>query len=160
MRRVAGIIFLVVSLSIWIPLGISSERGSEPNRLRAEKGVLDLAGWDGSGRIALNGEWEFYWNELLAPGEASRQGEPAWMEVPGAWNDRQASGDEMPAYGAATYRLRLLHVPESGVYAIKKTNIRFASEIYINGKKSADRRRARSERGRVCAGQLSQDCCF
>ncbi|WP_164763092.1 hybrid sensor histidine kinase/response regulator [Paenibacillus humicus] len=135
MRRVAGIIFLVVSLSIWIPLGISSERGSEPNRLRAEKGVLDLAGWDGSGRIALNGEWEFYWNELLAPGEASRQGEPAWMEVPGAWNDRQASGDEMPAYGAATYRLRLLHVPESGVYAIKKTNIRFASEIYINGKK-------------------------
>ncbi|MGU3470871.1 histidine kinase [Paenibacillus sp. D51F] len=135
MRKVVGIIFLVVSLSIWIPLGISSERGSEPNRLRAEKGVLDLAGWDGSGRIALNGEWEFYWNELLPPGAASEQGAPSWMEVPGVWSGGQASGEEWPAYGAATYRLRLLHVPEPGVYALKKTNIRFASEIYVNGKK-------------------------
>ncbi|QJC53028.1 histidine kinase [Paenibacillus albicereus] len=124
---------IIILLSVWLPLGIGLERWGAERPLRAVQGELDLAGWDGSGQIALDGEWEFYWNELLQPGETPKQ-QPSWMQVPGVWNDSRAE-EERPAYGAATYRLRLVNVPEAGVYAIKKTNIRFASAVYVDGRR-------------------------
>jgi len=38
-------------------------------RPRAVQGVLDLSQWDAArdGLVTLDGEWEFYWNKLLAP---------------------------------------------------------------------------------------------
>ncbi len=132
-RKGLGVVGIVVLFGIWLPLGIFSERWGGQQPFRAEQGVIDLAGWDGSGRIALDGEWEFYWNELLQPGETPR-GERSWMEVPGVWSGSRAAGAERPVYGAATYRLRLTHLSEPGVYRIKKMNIRFASAIYVDGR--------------------------
>jgi hypothetical protein len=41
----------------------------------ARNGALDRAGWDVArdGPVALDGQWEFYWDRLLAP-EAFRPG--------------------------------------------------------------------------------------
>jgi two-component system sensor histidine kinase ChiS len=36
---------------------------------KAEKGILDLSNWDfeKDGIVALNGNWEFYWEKYLEP---------------------------------------------------------------------------------------------
>ncbi len=57
------------------------------------------------------------------------------MKVPSPWNGKLINGVELPVYGAATYRMVLTGLSYSGELALKKTNIRFASEIYVNGRK-------------------------
>lgn len=75
--------------------------------LWSEPGVIDLSNYDFSkGSAPLEGEWEFYWQELLAPGDLFP---PAteFMPVPEEWSH---SG-KYEATGYATYRVRLI-LPE------------------------------------------------
>ncbi|MCF6179839.1 MAG: hypothetical protein L3J63_10695, partial [Geopsychrobacter sp.] len=41
---------------------------------QAEKGRLNLSGWDfnQNGPVQLEGEWEFYWEKLLEPTDSQR----------------------------------------------------------------------------------------
>ena len=57
----------------------------------AIKGILDLADWDfkKDGPVQLKGDWEFYWQQHLEPGEFSRPTAPqktGFIQVPGYWN--------------------------------------------------------------------------
>jgi len=81
---------------------------------RAVEGVLDLTTWDflEDGIVALDGEWEFYGNELIFP-EAFLTPDPSlhphWIPVPGRWNGHpDRSGRRMGSEGFATYRLQIL----------------------------------------------------
>lgn len=101
---------------------------------------MDLASWDYKQHkiIKLDGEWEFYWDKLLMPEHfedtsSDQQASKAWMEVPSQWNGKIINGQPLPAFGSATYRMVLKNLPVSGVFALKKTNIRFSSAIYVNG---------------------------
>ncbi|MEQ9364033.1 MAG: 7TM diverse intracellular signaling domain-containing protein, partial [Leptospirales bacterium] len=74
----------------------------------AKQGTLDLRDWnfEGDGPVALRGEWEYYWNQLLGPEEIAADARPNYASrsqdfasVPSIW----------PATnGFATYRLRIL----------------------------------------------------
>ncbi|GAA3401383.1 ATP-binding protein [Paenibacillus hodogayensis] len=105
------------------------------------EGVMDLGTWnpDRDKIVRLDGEWEFYWDRLLTPDDFRQQSLPsvpgnvAYMHVPSTWNGNNVDGTSLPPYGAATYRMVLKHLPFSGVFALKKTNIRFSSRIYVNG---------------------------
>ena len=44
---------------------------SEPALPVAIGGTIDLSRQSFSKNVSLNGEWEFYWNQLLEPGEKS-----------------------------------------------------------------------------------------
>lgn len=75
---------------------------------QARQGVLDLREWDfeRDGPIALKGEWEFYKNLLLVPGELAQAPRaaapgPQFADAPGGWEAEQG-------HGYATYRLTLL----------------------------------------------------
>ncbi|WP_042333457.1 hybrid sensor histidine kinase/response regulator [Desulfosporosinus meridiei] len=101
----------------------------------SQQGVLDLRDWDVTSDqvVPLNGQWEFYWNQLLKPGE-----EPAsavnFIQVPGFWRKTMEARNDN-AKGAATYRLTIKLMPSSRVYGLKISNIRMASAIYVNGDK-------------------------
>lgn len=100
-------------------------------------GVLDLRHFDeaSGGIIALDGEWEFYWNELIEPGHFQNATTPKrYIMVPNAWNKQKNTS--YPASGYATYRLRILHKKDS-VGEIKTLYMPFAHTAYtlwINGK--------------------------
>ena len=56
----------------------------------AEKGVLDLTSWDfdRNGSVELNGEWAFYWRQLLSPDDFSSDNIPdkaSFTALPGTW---------------------------------------------------------------------------
>lgn len=85
--------------------------------------------------IDLDGEWEFYWNQLLEPADFTEETkrDVQYIHVPGNWL-RDVEGNAYDNKGYATFRLRLNHVPEWKYYGLKKANIRNASKIYVNGK--------------------------
>lgn len=99
----------------------------------AEGGILDLSGWDlkERGRVALDGEWEFYPGQLLTPEElqAGSVAGKRLLNVPGVWN-----GEGIGAWGSATYRLRVRVDPTDELLAIQKRIIRFSENIFVNGK--------------------------
>jgi len=81
--------------------------------LQAENGVLDLRDWDfeQDGILKLNGDWEFYWAQLLAPEDFSGATPPpptGFINVPGPWNGHLVNGKSLAGDGYATYRLIVL----------------------------------------------------
>ncbi|SEM88041.1 Glycosyl hydrolases family 2, sugar binding domain [Paenisporosarcina quisquiliarum] len=102
-----------------------------------QNGVLTLEDWDEENDpvIELNGEWEFYPDQLIVPNPnhdvfASSQEIREQITVPGEWNTSLKDGSP---HGIGTYRL-LIDVPEEGSYGIKAYAIRNSSKFYINGK--------------------------
>ncbi|GBF75627.1 hypothetical protein PA598K_04046 [Paenibacillus sp. 598K] len=95
---------------------------------QAQNGVIDLTGWDykESSTVKLDGEWEFYWNQLLMPGEQGAEMLP--IQVPGQWNKIG-----YPAKGAGTFRLVLRVDPSQMHYGLRISNVQMASSIYVDG---------------------------
>ncbi|MFD0678573.1 MULTISPECIES: ATP-binding protein [unclassified Paenibacillus] len=103
----------------------------------AERGVLDLRGWDFSnqGLVTLDGQWEFYKGELLEPKDfrAGLRNEVSYLSVPGPWRGNEADvGMSRKGYG--TYRLKVLVKDADDIYGVKLSSIRMSHRLYINGK--------------------------
>ena len=102
---------------------------------RAVNGFLDLSAWDfaDDGVIPLDGEWEFYPNLIVSPENFAssslkpRDLSPERIEVPGSWSG------EMPALGAATYRLQIKVGDPAPVYGLKTSSIQMANRVIVNG---------------------------
>ncbi|RCX21405.1 signal transduction histidine kinase [Fontibacillus phaseoli] len=108
-----------------------------PVHPEAQHGVIDLRYWKFSDRqvIDLNGEWEFYPNLFLEPGEEDgllRSPEAArkWIKVPGKWN--QVLGKDS-GYGYGTYRIRVLTGKSESLFGLRVQNVQTSSRIYLNG---------------------------
>lgn len=83
---------------------------------QASKGVFDLRRVDlSSENVTLEGEWEFYWNQLLPPESFAKNAEnPDYFWFPSLWNDGVTSnGAELSNVGYATYRLKVVLPPDS-----------------------------------------------
>jgi len=137
-RKTLTLIMLAVTL-LTTYFVLRSFRIFDSNTFVANNGVLSLQHWDWQDEktIALDGEWDFYPDELIMPipnedvfeqYKNKRQSIP----VPAAW-DRYKAESATP-YGTGTYRL-LIHVPEDDLYGVKLNTIRNANIVYLNGEK-------------------------
>ncbi|MCB1200744.1 MAG: hypothetical protein KDK41_08870 [Leptospiraceae bacterium] len=148
---------LTLSFALILIMGCSASKSRKPQPV-ATKGVIDLRGlgesaepWDfvKDGSIELNGEWEFYWQQLLEPRGSTPltnrvkdlrslsgvEGNMQYIQAPGKWNGHVVDGKEITGEGFATYRLKVL-LPEN------MENLGFhipdgqgsAHETYVNSK--------------------------
>ncbi|WP_222126832.1 hypothetical protein [Paenibacillus xylanexedens] len=128
---------IAVSLGCYILLfGLleaTENKGIKPESAR--NGTLDLTTWDFASDevVSLDGQWEFYWNELLEPG-VQPVSSAQLMNVPGFWRNTELDGT-LQAKGGGTYRLKVKLDPSSRVYGLRISNIRMASTVYVNGEK-------------------------
>ncbi|MFI2859306.1 sensor histidine kinase [Paenibacillus sp. JSM ZJ436] len=100
-----------------------------------QKGTLDLAETNflHDEVIALDGEWEFYWNQFVDTESFTALSQQAsYIQVPGNWL-MDLDGNEHMAKGFATYRAVIHNIPDHKYFALKKANIRNASRVYVNG---------------------------
>lgn len=137
---ILGSLLLVLILPL---LSIQQLLTVNHNQPAARQGIIDLREWDfrHDGVVSLDGEWEFYRDALLtpgdfAPGNPADQAAPAvsgMIQVPGDWN-AYISDTGKAAKGYGTYRLQA-RVPagENVIYGLRTSNIRTASKIYVNG---------------------------
>ncbi|GBF43934.1 adenylate cyclase family protein [Leptospira ellinghausenii] len=92
---------------------------------------------DSHKKISLNGEWEFYWNELY--GESLFQkidsNQKTYVKVPSSWNSVRPEGEG--GDGFASFRL-LVKVPDPNIrYYLRVQPATSAYELYINRQKIA-----------------------
>jgi signal transduction histidine kinase len=95
-----------------------------------KRGVADLSDFNtDNGFTNLNGEWEFYWNELLTNSEFKSDEKSAFINVPGSWH-RQG---DYAVKGFATYRLRLILPEKHSGLAILFPVVSSAARFFVNG---------------------------
>jgi len=110
--------FLVITLSASAQSGLSS-------------GVLDLRNWDGD-TVLLTGEWDFYWNQFLKPGETGRNKTTA--PIPALWDEVTLQGESLTNVGFGTYRAVLrLGSGKTGL-GIHIPRINTAARVFIDGR--------------------------
>jgi two-component system LytT family sensor kinase len=107
------------------------------------KGKVDLSSVDFKQNelVALNGQWEFYWDRLLTPQDFIAEKPPqldSFIKVPGSWDDKKADNEVYPHHGVATYRLRLNYPSTLKDPALRIQNVTTAYKLYVNGRLSAE----------------------
>ncbi len=131
-KLLKSILFLLVTIFYFTPANSQS-------KIHAKQGVLDLSQWDWekNGVADLNGQWAFYWNKLYDPTSADSafNKQAAYIEVPGFWNSNvPGAGIFTPAFGFATYRLKILCPKDSRQLDLKFLTIASAYKLFVNGK--------------------------
>jgi signal transduction histidine kinase len=111
-----------------------------PDDRVASKGVLDLRGIDNPDNfiVTMNGEWEFYWNQMLLPDDFKKtgRGTPYYGKVPSYWTDYPQDKVKTAKFGYATYRLTVLLPPNiTKPLAIGLPVFDSSYELYLNGRK-------------------------
>lgn len=138
-KKVIYILLLILLVTLTFS-GFAARTLLKQSGPQAVKGVLDLRGWDfsGDGVVSLKGEWEFYWSELLSPGQFGHQGagkrlQPTgYIMVPSIWSG-QVGDARLTAKGYGTYRL-VVKLPSTGeTFGIKTQSIRMAHNLFVNG---------------------------
>jgi len=133
-RKILSLIMVAITL-LTTYFVLHSFRIFDSNTFTANDGVLSLQHWDRQDDLKLDGEWDFYPEQLIVPSpdedvfdryKTQRQTIP----VPAAWN--RYKSEKAAPYGTGTYRL-LIHVPEDDLYGVKLNTIRNANRVFING---------------------------
>jgi len=112
----------------------------------ASTGKVDLSGENlADGRIYLDGQWEFYWNQFIVS-ERSQTSDPDFIiSVPDSWSNHKIDGNELPAGGFASYKLAVENFIYDREIALYLPDFGGAYRVYIDGRLAAD------------SGKLSKD---
>ncbi|OPH56001.1 hypothetical protein BC351_29350 [Paenibacillus ferrarius] len=125
-------------------VGFSIKFWASPIYPEAVKGELDLTQWNfaNNGSTRLDGEWEYYRNQLLTPDDFDPQGHngklpemTGFVRVPDSWEKYAAGGLNGSSHGFATFRLHVNLQGTSGqIYGIRQINIKTAHKLFVNGR--------------------------
>ena len=124
--------FVILSLILILTSTGCSVKSSAPG---AEDGVLNLQNWDfaKSGIVSLDGEWSFYWGQLLTYGDLQETRQAFHGEVPQTWNNYKNGDTGLSGQGIATYCLRVeTNLPIGTLLAIRLKTVSSAYKVYIN----------------------------
>ncbi|MBN2534255.1 MAG: response regulator [Spirochaetales bacterium] len=108
-----------------------------------KNGIMYVNNWNfkKDGIIKLDGEWEFYWKQLLEPGDFKNKEKienPGLIQVPGRWNNFEINNNKIGRYGYATYRIRIKALESNPLMGIKIQNIYASYKIWINNELSGE----------------------
>lgn len=89
-----------------------SQKESGKKQPIAKNGILDLRNWNfrEDGPISLEGEWHFYWKQLLSMDEEGI--EPLLAKIPSHWTAYSKEGKKLEVFGYGTYQLKII-LPEN-----------------------------------------------
>ncbi|MGL4370007.1 MAG: 7TM diverse intracellular signaling domain-containing protein, partial [Spirochaetota bacterium] len=133
MKRKTGftLLILIIVLSFFT-VSLTASEPDTAEKVKAEHGVIDLAGWDfgRNGIVKLDGEWEFFWKMFISSG-TDITGEITL--VPGSWTAQD--NFFYPAGGYAAYRLKVELGPDKKErMALWIPYMATSYEAYVNGK--------------------------
>jgi len=105
---------------------------------QAIEGEFDLSEWnfETDGIVRLNGEWAFYWKQLLGPEDFLGERQPArtgFYRVPSLWNDYPIEGKKFPGDGYATFRLQIELEDPQEVHALRLMVMSTAYQVWVDG---------------------------
>lgn len=104
----------------------------------AQTGEIDLSAWDfqKDGIAKLDGEWEFYWQQLLQPADFQEHiPRKDYYQVPNLWNGLVHHGKKITNIGYATFRLIIHTKGDEKILAIRTKRMESNYNLWINGEK-------------------------
>jgi len=128
---------LLVLFLITAPFWSDNAYASISERPQAAEGYLDLSNWQQEeGVINIDGQWEFYWSQLLEPGEFNIAGteKSGYINLPGSWNGHTVDGQNLSGDGYATYRLTFNTEEENKRLGLKIPRIFTSYRLWANDK--------------------------
>lgn len=102
----------------------------------ASSGIIDLSEIISFEQpIELDGEWEFYDNQLINNVEEINDANKLIVIVPGKWNEYATTRSEPKSFGFGTFHLRvkLSETQINQIYGFKIQNIGMSNKVIING---------------------------
>lgn len=118
--------YILTFLMLFSSIGIFAK-----DEERAKQGILDLRKETFKQKVSLDGEWAFYWKKLFIPTNADKA---RFISFPAKWSDLTIDGKKLPAFGYATYKLKLLLPEDHDSLRIVVPDVYCASRLYINGR--------------------------
>lgn len=94
-----------------------------------EKGKVDLRNWDfNQGAVRLDGQWGFYWEKLLTPGEVPSNPK-LFFPFPAIWDESQ---------GFATYTADVLVDKDIRMLSMELPDFYCSYQLWVNGEQVAN----------------------
>lgn len=116
------------------------------SKLQSEEGILDVTQAHISEHpIKLEGEWAFYWQELLSPEDIqnrlARDGtDERWITIPSSWLGYRLDDQQLNGTGFATFRvvIQLSEQDRNERLALRLPTIFHAYKLWVNGELLAE----------------------
>jgi len=141
-------ILFCITASVIVGLVASYVVLSAPNspKFQSEEGILDLTQTHVSNNpVKLQGEWEFYWQELLSPEDiqihsASDGNRDRWISIPNSWLDYRLDDQQLSGTGFATFRvvIELSEQDKNERLALRIPTIFHSYNLWVNGELLAE----------------------
>lgn len=134
--RGSALLLLLAMLSICFTVGaLMSGSIIDKTAPQAKSGLLDLTQLDlaASSSVALDGQWDFYWQQLITPKDvAIEPRHVSHIKVPSVWTETPIQGQTLPAQGYASYQLKVKTDQIFSQLALSIPKIGTAYTLYIN----------------------------
>ncbi|WP_170133002.1 sensor domain-containing diguanylate cyclase [Saliterribacillus persicus] len=131
LKLITLLFFIFILQACDLPAQISSQDKVAMN------GELDLSEWKHEDKlIQLNGEWKFYWKQLLNPedfSEGSSNSEARIIDLLGIWNDPSIKDKPLSNDGYATYRLKVSNTTLNEVLSLKIPYMYSSYKLWVDG---------------------------
>jgi len=135
MRFLKYIYILLFLLSYFKSYGSHNPNDGIPD---AKNGILDLRKTPITEIISLDGEWKFYWNQLIDSGSNQVQNQKyEIVNFPFRWENYVLDGKKLPSFGYASYTLTVILPKSIEPLRIIVPEMYSAYSLFINGKKVA-----------------------
>jgi len=136
----------------------------EKPQMFAQEGVIDLRDWDlnKDGAVRLDGQWKFYWEQLLEPYELQsvEQKNVTFVSVPNAWDKYKCQVKECRDYGYGTYELKIKIKKSDERYALRLQYIPSSYKLWVDGELIASNGVVGMKRMETIPSPLSKTVCF
>ncbi|MDD2484410.1 MAG: ATP-binding protein, partial [Eubacteriales bacterium] len=137
-RQVLIFTLLCALLFSNLPLVYSVFRHEITGAAEARNGRIDLSRENlASGKIYLEGEWEFYWERFLSTDAEGNGFSDFNISVPAEWSSYTVGGEALPAEGYATYKLTLKDLDYDKPVTVFVPDFGSAYRVFVDGKMTA-----------------------
>jgi len=162
MRRRGVIQVVLIFIMVFFATGCKWMQGKQQKI--AQGGVIDFSNWDLSkdGAVRLDGQWKFYWDQLLEPNElqAVEHKDVVLVSVPNSWDKYKNRNEKCCDYGYGTYELNMKIKDLGGQYALKLPYIPSSYKLWVDGELISSNGVVAKRRFETIPSPLSKTVCF
>ncbi len=128
--RIALLVALLLGVAVFLCLLFLPKLTGERAVLR---GAADYSAHAGQ-VVALNGDWELYWNRLESIIGEDAQQQKITARIPGVWNGLMYQGEPLEGFGYGTYRIRIKGLTPGTQYGLYIPLLSVSYRVLVDGR--------------------------
>jgi len=130
---------IVTLLVIYIPVAATQYYHEWSGAPKASDGTIHMKdGYPENKKIYLDGQWEFYWKQLLITEPGHPNQPDLLLGVPDKWSRYKVDGEYLPAGGYGSYRLLITGLANKKSVTVDIPDFDGAYRIYLDGQLTAE----------------------